>query len=176
MPINAYEIAVDLQTHPPMRSLGETVLGVTFLLFGLIGAVINLPAFVSLGTKPVFVRIGWRYLGLFCLILPKLAHDLYRCQINIRYYFLTEYSRILWLSFCHTLSSYLLYLAATRTYFVHALLLSSIGNTFAGAWKIASRQEYTKIEYIGIAINVFGAYLCCCEGQNLESTQVSPSE
>ena len=68
------------------------------------------------------------------------------------------------ISVINTLYVYLVYASVKHTYGVHTILLCSIATTFISTWKIARKTAYTSMEYIGIGINVFGAYLCCCEG------------
>ena len=142
------------------------MLGVVLLLLALVGAIVNLPCFLTLNTKPVFLKIIWRYFGTLYVLLPKLWIDLRLVlkSFDIAEFFTEHYTSLIWLPILLTLSQYLVYIAGECSYVAHALLLGGLGSTFVTVWKIASKQDYTRIEYIGIAVNVFGAYLCLCEG------------
>jgi len=76
---------------------------------------------------------------------------------------------VFFVSLLSTAYTYMIYFAATQTYVVHTLLMCSIATTFITTWKIARKLPFTKIEYFGIAANVFGSYLCCCEGAYIAS-------
>ncbi len=154
-----------------MRSWCATALGLLFLILTLFAAIVNLPSFALLSAKGTYLKICWRYLGLLYFMSPMLAMDIYRLGPGyLLGFIMARYDQMFWLSVLTAAHVALVYAAACRTYFVHALLLSSLATTFVSVWKIASKQGYTRFEWIGLGINVFGAYLCCCDGLPLKST------
>jgi len=105
------------------------------------------------------------------VFVPKLIFDGYT---NILYFVecISDFAGpVFGLAVVHTLYVYLMYFSLTRTFFFHTLLLCGLPTTFISAWRIASKQPFTRFEYIGIGFNVFGAYLCCNEGEPLSSNQ-----
>jgi len=141
------------------------------LIFALLGAIVNLPCFYILKEKPVMLIVIWRYIGVLYIAFPKLIIDLYTQYRNydMLEFIKNNYLLISCTAFALTMSQFFIYKAALLTYFAHTLLLSGISGCFIVFWKIASKQGYTKIEYIGLGINVFGAYLCCCDANSLPS-------
>ena len=148
---------------------GDTTIGILLLVFAFIGAVLNLPCFLLLQAESIYQRIIWRYLVLALLISPKFIYDLLANITAFWDIFLANIFPVFFLSLLNTAYVYIVYFAVNHTFVAHTLLLCSIGTAFSSTWKIIKREQYTTIEYIGIGINVFGAYLCCCEGAPLES-------
>jgi len=138
-------------------------------LLAFLGAILNLPSFLMLGTGSIFRRMIWRYLGLLIFLSPKMLYDFLANTEKISQALFNNVVPIFLLSFLNTLYVYLVYYAVSHTYVAHTLLLCSIPSTFYCTWKIARRSPYTTVEYVGIGVNVFGAYLCCCEGSSQPS-------
>ena len=153
----------------PVRKSEEATLGVALFLVSLVAAILNLPSFLQLEAESIFLRIAWRYMVLFLVFLPKLIFDAYTDVFNFVEGMASHYGPMFGLSVINTLYVYMFYFAAEHTFVAHTLLLCSIPTTFHAVWKIASKQPYTRLEYIGIGINVFGAYLCCCEDAPFKS-------
>ena len=147
------------------RSSKDATAGIIFFLLAFTGALINLPSVCALKeVKSNFLKVIWRYIGLFVLICPKFIVDIIKnldCLGKLLY---SNVVPIIYLSFLNTVYVCMTYYAVNHTYIAHTLLLCSIATTFLTTWKIIRREQYTTIEYIGVGINVFGAYLCCCEG------------
>ncbi len=167
-PLNILEISVELEKTRPERSTEQTTLGTVLFLISLLAAILNLPSFLLLEAKSIYLRIAWRYMIVLLLFVPKLLFDAY----NDVFKFVESVSgfagSVFGLALLNTINLYLVYFAASHTFVAHTLLLCSIPTTFLATWKIASKQPFTRLEYVGIGINVFGAYLCCCEGAPLE--------
>jgi hypothetical protein len=143
--------------------------GIILFVLAFLGAVINLPSFLLLPGESIFRRIIWRYFGLLILTSPGFAYDILSNFSSIGKIFFANLMPILFMSILNLLYVYLIYFAVLHTFVAHTLLLCSIGTTFISTWKIAKRMPYTTVEYVGIGVNVFGAYLCCCEGAPLSS-------
>lgn len=140
--------------------------GVILFLLAFIGSLLNLPSFLLLETESISLRIMWRYFGLALIIAPWFLYDLLSASETVWKAIVDNIIEVFMLSIFNTLYVYLVYTSVSYTYVVHTLLLCSIGTTFLATWKIAKKSSYTVIEYIGIGINVFGVYLCCCEGNH----------
>lgn len=169
--MNVLEISIDLAKQPRERAIGEAALGIILLLISLCAAIFNLPSFLLLEAKSIYLRIAWRYMILFLIFMPKLVFDAYN-NVFLFVESVTTYSgQVFGLALLNTVYVYLVYYAVQHTFVVHTLLLCSIATTFNATWKIASKQPFTRLEYVGIGVNVFGAYLCCCEGAPLASNK-----
>lgn len=138
--------------------------GVVLFILAFIGSLLNLPSFLLLETQSISLRIMWRYFGLALIIAPWFLYDLLSASETVWRAIFDNVVEVFILSLLNTLYVYLVYLSVGYTYVVHTLLLCSLGTAFLAAWKIAKRASYTVIEYVGIGVVVFGAYLCCCEG------------
>ena len=152
------------------RSDGTAIVGIVFLVLSLAGAVVNLPCFLKLQSQSVYLKVMWRYIALLVCVSPKLIMDFME---DAPKFIETVYSNIFpafFLSLIHGLYVYIVYFVVTETFVAHTLLLCSIPTTFSATWKIARSQPFTRLEYLGIAFNVFGAYLCCCEAPIISST------
>jgi hypothetical protein len=160
---------------PDPLSREETWIGVAYLLISLLAAVVHLPAFLALSEQSIYLKVAWRYLVLLVLSLPLLAYDLLTTTGDIGVMIARNFSSIFFLSVANAIHVYLIYHSVQMTFVAHTLLLGSIGSTFGAVWKIISGQPYTRLEYLGIAANVFGAYLCSCEGGPLPRICESPS-
>ncbi len=171
--IDLGELSIELfQGLTPAKSSTDTTIGMVMFLLAFIGAVVNLPSFLLLQAESIYQRIIWRYLVLALCIAPQFLYDII---INITSFwdiFVANIFPIFFLSLLNTAYVYMVYFAARHTFVAHTLLLCSLGSTFNAAWKIVKREPYTSLEYIGIGINVFGAYLCCCEGSPLERKEI----
>lgn len=153
----------------PELSGKQAAIGIAIFLIALLAAILNPSFFLLLEAKSIYLRIAWRYMVVLLVFIPKLVFDVY----NDIFYFVECVSDfagpVFGLAIVNTLYVYLMYFSLTHTFMVHTLLLCSIPTTFLATWRIASRQPFTRFDYIGIALNVFGAYLCCCEGGPLSS-------
>ncbi len=162
--MDLHELSIDLFSGlNKANESGQTSIGLLLFFLAFLGAMVNLPSFLLLKADSIYQRIIWRYLGLALFISPKFIYDL---LVNITSFwgiFVSNIFPIFFLSLLNTAYVYMMYFAVQRTYVAHTLLLCSIGPTFSAVWKIIKREPYTTIEYIGIGVNVFGAYLCCCD-------------
>lgn len=131
---------------------------------------VNLPSFLKLEEQSVYLKVMWRYLTLLAIVSPTIIMDFMEDAPRLIEIIYTNLFPVFFVSLLHGLNVYLVYFAATRSFVAHTLLLCSIPTTFSATWKIARRLPFTRIEYIGIGINVFGAYLCCCEAPIIDST------
>ena len=154
------------QKIKPPKSVGTTFLGLLFFILAFGGALINLPSFIMVQASgpSIYLCIIWRYLCLFVCCLPFLAFDFCSDYKNIIETLKKDIWNLAVLSFFNAFYVYLIYFAVNHTFVAHTILLCSLASTFSCTWKIVKRDAYSTIEYIGIGVNVFGAYLCCCEG------------
>ena len=155
------EIFQELDISKPSK---EASTGVVLFLMAFIGAVLNLPSFLLVGGESICQKIIWRYFGLLVFISPRFLYDFLSATDALGKAFFSNIIPIFFLAILNTIYVYLVYFAVKHTFVAHTLLLCSIGTTFLATWKIARRAQYTTIEYIGVGVNVFGAYLCLCEG------------
>jgi hypothetical protein len=139
------------------------------LLLSLAGAIVNLPSFLKLSDSSVYLKVMWRYLALLVIISPKIVIDFVNDAPRLIEITYVNMFPVFLLSLIHYIFVLMIYFAATQTFVAHVILLCSIPTTFATTWKIARSMPFTRLEYLGIAFNVFGAYLCCCEAPILES-------
>lgn len=155
-----------LNLKPP-KSICATSLGLVFFIIAFFGALINLPSFLLTHNEgpAITLCVIWRYFGLLLVISVIFMFDILGRFQDFINFITREFWAVVFLAFCHTFYVILVYHAVVNTYVAHTLLLCSIATTFASTWKIVRNEQYTSIEYIGIGINVFGAYLCCCEGE-----------
>ncbi len=167
--INVLELSIELTKPHEKREVESATFGVFMLIVSLCAAILNLPSFLRIEAKSICLRIAWRYMVLFLIFIPKMAFDAYIDVFHFAESVASYTGPIFGLALLNTAYAYMVYFAAERTFVVHTLLLSSIATTFLSTWKIASKQRFTRFEYIGIGINVFGAYLCCCEGAPIAS-------
>jgi len=163
--VNILSLSYDIkQLSIEESSNSDTAIGIILFLIALVGAISNLPCFLMVSEYSFEIRIIWRFsfaiLGAFIWFL----YDLY-CNSNeiCNEYFFTNTFKIALLSILNLIYIYTVYYAVINTFVAHTLLLCSIAPTFLSTWKLAKGLPYSKIDYIGIGINVFGAYLCCCE-------------
>jgi drug/metabolite transporter (DMT)-like permease len=112
----------------------------------------------------VQLRIIWRFTFLLIAAFPWFLKDLLTNSTVVNEAILSFTIKIAFAALFNCASIYLIYFSATKTYVAHTVLLCSIAPTFIAAWKIARGIRFTIIDYVGIGANVFGAYLCCCEG------------
>ena len=167
--IDLGDLSVELlQGLTPAKPSTDTTIGMVLFVLAFIGAVLNLPSFLLLQADSIYQRIIWRYLVLALLITPQFLYDLLTNISSFLDIFLVNIFPIFFASVLNTAYVYMVYFAVRHTFVAHTLLLCSIAPTFSAVWKMIKREPYTSIEYIGIGINVFGAYLCCCEGSPLE--------
>lgn len=143
--------------------------GVCFLIIALIAAIIHLPSFKLLDATSIYLRIIWRYMIFLILLIPKLIYDIIQNAQNFSSIVAPCLGPVFFLSLLNTAFVFLVYFAVEHTFVAHTLLLCSIGTTYVATWKIANQDAYTRLDYLGIGFNVFGAYLCCCEGAPLDS-------
>lgn len=160
---------MDFDKRPQENSVGLTTLGVVLFCISLLAAIFNVPSFLLLEAKSIYLRIAWRYMIVLIFFMPKLMFDAYTDIFAFVESIGGFAGPIFSLSFLNTIVVFLIYYAAEHTFVAHTILLCSIPTTFLATWKIASKQPYTKIDYIGIGFNVFGGYLCCCEGAPISS-------
>lgn len=143
--------------------------GIILLVCALFAAIIHLPSFKLLKATSIYLRIIWRYIIFLLILIPKLVFDIIQHAPNLSSIIAPCLGPIFFLSLLNTAFVFLVYFAVEHTFVAHTLLLCSIGTTYVATWKIANQDPYTRLDYLGIGFNVFGAYLCCCEGAPLES-------
>lgn len=163
------EISVDLVHKEPELTNKQTAIGVAILVVAVLAAILDPSFFLLLNAKSIYLRVAWKYMVMLLVLVPKLIFDGYN---NILYFVecISDFAGpVFGLAVVNTLYVYLMYYSLTRTFAFHTLLLCSLPSTFIAAWKIASKQPFTRFDYVGIGINVFGAYLCCSEGGPLSS-------
>jgi len=131
----------------------------------------NLPCFLALGEQSAQLKVIWRFMFVIIILIPWLVNDIYANISRFPDLITSNIASIFFHSFIYCGYIYLVYYAVRETFVAHTLLLCSIGTTFTAVWKIVKSQPYTKLEYLGIAANVFGAYLCCCEGAILKRNE-----
>jgi len=172
--MNLADISIDLlHGLTPTKSNSDTTIGVVLVLLAFIGGVVNIPSFLALQTESIYQRIIWRYSILALFIAPKFILDILLSITSLWNIFIANIIPLFCLSLLNTAYVYMVYYAARHTFVLHTLFLCSIGPTFAAAWKIIKREPYTALEYIGLGLNVFGVYLCCCESSPLDRTSLS---
>ena len=170
-PENLHDVSIQImQGIRTTRTVSNAALGTLFFVLAFAGALLNLPSFLKLKEQSIFVKTAWRYVILLLLLLPKFAYDVCSDVAGITNLVITNIGSILALSALHTAYVYMVYFAVQHTFVAHTLLLCSIATTFLATWKIARKDQYTSLEYLGVGINVFGAYLCCCEGAPIPRT------
>ncbi len=172
--LNLNDLSIELfQELNVIKSTKDASAGVIMFVMAFAGALLNLPCFLLLnGVESIFRRIIWRYLGLILVLSPRFAFDVLANMDSIGKILFANVIPVFFLAAINTAYVYMVYFAVSHTFVAHTLLLSSIATTFLATWKIAQRAPYTTIEYIGIGVNVFGAYLCCCEGAPISSIHV----
>lgn len=167
--LNLNDLSFDIEPHPLPKGLIPSLIGLFFLLLSLFGSIMNLPSYLMLKEQSIYVKIVWKHIVMTSIFSPFMILDLATSDIFIIKVIVDNISSLITLSIISTLYNYLVYYAVTQTFVVHTLLLCSIATTFITTWKIARRLPFNRIEYIGIGFNVFGAYLCCCEGVEIPS-------
>lgn len=110
------------------------------------------------------LRIIWRFTFLLIAVFPWFLKDLFTNSTIVNEAIISYTFKVALLALLNCAYIYLVYFAACKTFVAHTVLLCSIAPTFVAAWKIARGIRFTIIDYVGIGFNVFGAYLCCCEG------------
>ena len=115
-------------------------------------------------SQSIYLKVMWRYGGLLVLDSPFLLYDFLTSATPFDELVTANFTAIFFLSMLNSVYVYMVYNAIQCTFAAHTLLLCSIATTFSTTWKIASKRQFSRLEYLGIAANVFGAYLCCCEG------------
>ena len=123
----------------------------------------NIPCFLILQAESIYLRIIWKYLALALFISPRFIYDIIANITSLWDIFIANIFPIFLLSFLNTAYVYMVYYAVNYTFVSHALFLCMLGPAFSTAWKIIKREPYTSLEYIGMGLNIFGAYLFCCE-------------
>jgi hypothetical protein len=156
--------ALELPDLRPSKMGNETSLGLICFLCAFLGAMLNLPAFLMLQATPTPLLVCWRYLGLLLLLLPRLVVDVVSTASTILETLRNQLPNVVCLAGLQIIYIYMVYFAVRHTFIAHTLLLCSLAATFSATWKIIRGSDYTRIEYLGIAVNIFGAYLCCCDG------------
>lgn len=149
------------------KPVSHTVAGILLLVLALGGAVMNLPSFLSLGEQSAQLKVIWRFMFVIIILVPWLVKDILANKQRFPDLLTYNIASIFFHSFIYSAYIYLVYYAVRETFVAHTLLLCSIGTTFTAVWKIVKSQPYTRLEYLGVAANIFGAYLCCCEGAPL---------
>ena len=153
---------------PSPNKTWEASLGILLLICAIAGATIDIPSFLVLNTKPIFLRIIWKHLIIIYFFLPKLLLDFKTHNFSFLQFLYKHYITYIWLSISLIFYQYFIYMCAMKSYIMHALLLGGLGSTFLIAWKIASKQAYGKIEYLGITANIIGIYFCYWETSGLQ--------
>lgn len=167
---HTHKFSIDLfQGLDTSRPKSDTAIGVILFVLAFVGCTVNLPCFLSLQTESYFHRIVWRYLVLGLLITPRFLYDVSANVAFVWDLLLASIFPVFFLALLNTCYIYLVCLAVHKTFVVHTLFLSSFGGVLNVVWKIVRGGGYTAVEYIGIALSVFGAYLFCCEDASLGS-------
>lgn len=157
------------------RNLGPTLVGLIFLLLSLAGGILKLPSFLALDEQSIYLKVMWQYLIVLAVVCPILTVDFFDSGQYFAAFADTNFLSAFALSLLHMGFVYLVYLSATRTFVMHTLLIVSMSLTFSTTWKIIRSVPFTRVEYIGIAINVLGVYLCCCESAATSSNSTTTS-
>jgi hypothetical protein len=165
-------MSFDVSKFSGLKVRESAKFGLGLLLFALLAAIVNLPSFLQLTASSIYLRIIWRYMIFLLLVIPRLVYDITQHASRLADIVSPCVGPVFFLSLLNTAYVFLVYFAASHTFVAHTLLLCSIGTTFVATWKIINQERYTRLDYIGIGFNVFGAYLCCCEGAPLESTSL----
>eukprot|EP00826_Nyctotherus_ovalis_P017825 TRINITY_DN15270_c0_g1_i3.p2 TRINITY_DN15270_c0_g1~~TRINITY_DN15270_c0_g1_i3.p2 ORF type:complete len:164 (-),score=26.53 TRINITY_DN15270_c0_g1_i3:583-1074(-) len=155
------------------RNLGPTLVGLIFLLLSLTGAILKLPSFLILDEQSIYLKVIWQYLIVLVVLCPILVIDFFDSAQYFAAFADTSFLSVFVLSLLHMAFVYLVYFSATKTFVIHTLLIVSMSLTFSTTWKIIRSVPFTRLEYIGIAINVLGVYLCCCESATMDSNSVA---
>ena len=155
------------------RSTQDTLYGVGFLVVSLAAAIVNLPSFLKLGEQSIYLKVMWRYGVLLILDSPLLLYDFLTSATPFDELVTANFTTVFFLSMLNCAYVFMVYNALLHTFAAHTLLLCSMATTFTTVWKMASKRQFSRLEYLGIGANVFGAYLCCCEGGPLRRI-VSP--
>lgn len=151
------------------KPLGQIISGALLLLLFLLACSVNLPYFLMLKHIPLFQKIMWRYSILICLNFPTFVNEILEHASGLYSLMRTHILKIVLLSVLNCFYLYVFYYSAELTYVMHTLLLSSIAPSLVCVWKFVRGLPYSRIEYIGVGINVLGVYLCCCDGSNQKS-------
>ncbi len=162
--LNPHEISFEIEPAAEPNGLIPSVVGVGLLILAFAGAVLNLPSFLMLSEQSVYLKVIWRYLIMLAGLVPLMILDFITSDSLIVDLIQDNCVPVFFVSILNTAYIYMVYFAVTQTFVVHTLLLCSIGTTFITTWKIVRKIPFSRLEYIGIGVNVFGAYLCCCEG------------
>ena len=133
------------------------------------GGILKLPSFIMLEEQSIYIKIIWQYLIILIILSPILIMDFFDSGQYLSTLSDTSFLSIFILSILHMLYIYLIYFSATKTFVVHTLLIASMSITFTSTWKVIRSIPFTRIEYLGIGINIFGVYLCCCEYPIIDS-------
>ncbi len=144
-------------------------MGLLLFLIALAGGILNLPSFLKLPQQSVYLKVIWKHIVMLVVLSPFMILDFAMSDTLIVDMVNNNLGPVFFLALLHAAYTYMVYFAVTQTYVAHTLLLCSIASTFITTWKIARRLPFTRLEYLGIAANVFGAYLCCCEGAYIAS-------
>lgn len=161
-------MSFDASKFSQLKIRESATFGVGLLIFALLAAVVNLPSFLQLTAGSIYLRIIWRYMIFLILVIPRLVYDIAQNASRLADIVSPCVGPVFFLSLLNTAYVFLVYFAVNHTFVAHTLLLCSIGTTFVATWKIINQERYTRLDYLGIGFNVFGAYLCCCEGAPLE--------
>eukprot|EP00826_Nyctotherus_ovalis_P053564 TRINITY_DN6982_c0_g6_i1.p2 TRINITY_DN6982_c0_g6~~TRINITY_DN6982_c0_g6_i1.p2 ORF type:complete len:174 (-),score=33.12 TRINITY_DN6982_c0_g6_i1:689-1210(-) len=171
--MNLTDVSIDLlHGLTPIKPNSDAAVGAILVLLAFLGAVVNIPSFLLLQAESIYQRIIWRYCVLALFITPRFIFDILMSITSIWNIFIANIIPIFFLSLLNTAYVYMVYFAARHTFVLHTVFLCSVGSTFATAWKIIKKEPYTSLEYIGLGLNVFGIYLCCCESSPLD--RISP--
>lgn len=161
-----------MEVWPASRRTLPSLIGVVLLIVGLAGGIVNLSSFLMLKEQSIFLKVIWKYITMTAIFSPFMIIDFATTDNFILWIIAENFPSLIILSIIETLYTYMVYIAVMQTYILHVLLLCSISTTFLATWKIARRLPFTRLEYLGIGINVFGAYLCCCDSAEIPSTSL----
>lgn len=167
--VNLNELSFDMESRPAPKGTLPSLIGLFLLLLGLLGGILHLPSYLKLNEQSIFLKVIWKYITMTAIFAPFMIIDFATTDNFILWVIAENFPSLIILSIIDTLYIYMIYISISQTYVLHTLLLTGIATTFLTTWKIARRLPFTRIEYIGIGINVFGAYLCCCDSGEIES-------
>jgi len=163
------EISFDVEPKKPPLGIIPSTIGLLLFLAALAGGIVNLPSFLMLKNQSVYIKVVWKHVIMLGAITPFALLDMIIGDALILDMVSDSLVPMFFLTILYCAYVYMVYFAVTQTFIAHTLLLCSIGTTFTTAWKIVRKLPFTRLEYLGIAANVFGAYLCCCEGASIAS-------
>jgi len=147
----------------------STAIGLIFLVLALFGSIVNVPSFLILKEQSIYLRVIWRYLITLIITVPILMIELYNTTDKLLTSINENKGSLIIQSILQTIYVYLVYYAATKTFVSHTLIFSTIPILFISIWKLISHLPFTRLDYIGIILVIFGMLLCLFETSVVDS-------